>query len=150
MTKNRVKSQESRSKMVNIIEHPMPVLLALHVCWSFRVVPKQLYVGPTGDLSGNHGSKTTRWRKENHYEQGSFMAPVEVDSLSNYLQGLVHPRWCGISPINRMKQCSIQVCPQKKTSLFSSGEILVKSRRLCKLWNAVLLQGSLAEWTVFV
>ena len=29
-------------------------------------------------------------------------APVEVGSLSHYLQGFIHPRWCRISSINRM------------------------------------------------
>ena len=28
-------------------------------------------------------------------------APVEVGSLSTYLQGFIHPRWCRISSINR-------------------------------------------------
>ena len=28
--------------------------------------------------------------------------PVEVGSLSNYLQGFIHPRWCRSSSINRM------------------------------------------------
>ena len=27
-------------------------------------------------------------------------SPVEVDSLSHYLQGFIHPRWCRISSIN--------------------------------------------------
>ena len=27
-------------------------------------------------------------------------APVEVGSLSHYLQGFIHPRWCRISSIN--------------------------------------------------
>ena len=27
---------------------------------------------------------------------------VEVGSLSHYLQGFIHPRWCRISSINRM------------------------------------------------
>ena len=26
--------------------------------------------------------------------------PVEVGSLSHYLRGLIHPRWCRISAIN--------------------------------------------------
>ena len=27
-------------------------------------------------------------------------SPVEVGSLSHYLQGFIHPRWCRISSIN--------------------------------------------------
>ena len=29
-------------------------------------------------------------------------SPVEVGSLSRYLQGFLHPRWCGISSVNSM------------------------------------------------
>ncbi len=29
-------------------------------------------------------------------------SPVEVGSLSHYLQGFIHPRWCRISSINSM------------------------------------------------
>ena len=33
-------------------------------------------------------------------------APVEVGSLSHYLQGFIHPRWCRISSINSITtQC---------------------------------------------
>ena len=32
---------------------------------------------------------------------GGNSAPVEVSSLSHYLQGFIHPRWCRISSINR-------------------------------------------------
>ena len=31
---------------------------------------------------------------------GGNPAPVEVGSLSHYLQGFIHPRWCRISAIN--------------------------------------------------
>ena len=33
---------------------------------------------------------------------GKNPAPVEAGSLSHYLQGFVHPRWCRISSINSM------------------------------------------------
>ena len=35
-----------------------------------------------------------------HTVDGWNPAPVEVGSLSHYLQGLLHPRWCRISAIN--------------------------------------------------
>ena len=38
--------------------------------------------------------------KWNHTVDGWNPAPVEVGSLSHYLQGLMHPRWCRISAIN--------------------------------------------------
>ena len=38
-------------------------------------------------------------------------SPVEVGSLSHYLQGFIHPRWCKISAINNSKHS-----PQKLNS----------------------------------
>ena len=35
-----------------------------------------------------------------HTVDGWNPAPVEVGSLSSYLQGFIHPRWCRISAIN--------------------------------------------------
>ena len=34
-------------------------------------------------------------------------SPVEVGSLSHYLQGFIHPRWCRISSINSMSTLSL-------------------------------------------
>ena len=36
-------------------------------------------------------------------------APVEVGSLSHYLQGFKHPRWCSISSMNSMRISNIYV-----------------------------------------
>ena len=39
-------------------------------------------------------------------------APVEVASLSHYLHGFLHPRWCRISPINSINKihpCCVQL-----------------------------------------
>ena len=36
----------------------------------------------------------------NHTVDGGNPTPGEVGSLSHYLQGLIHPRWCRISAIN--------------------------------------------------
>ena len=71
-------------------------------------------------------------------------------TIMNKVRLIVYPRWCRISPINRMKQCSIQVCPPKNTCVFFLRGGFCCSRWLCKLWNGVLLQGSLAEWTLLV
>ena len=38
-----------------------------------------------------------------HTADGRNAAPVEVGSLSHYLQSFLHPRWCRISAINSMK-----------------------------------------------
>ena len=36
-------------------------------------------------------------------------APVEVGSLSNDLQGFIHPGWCRISSINRMSDNCVYI-----------------------------------------
>ncbi len=39
-------------------------------------------------------------------------SPVEVGSLSHYLQGFIHPRWLfGISSINIIIQIPLKGCP---------------------------------------
>ena len=43
-------------------------------------------------------------------------SPVEVGSLSHYLQGFVHPRWCRISSIN--SSTWQEAGPQKKRIIF--------------------------------
>ena len=41
-------------------------------------------------------------------------SPVEVGSLSHYLPGFIHPRWCRISCINSMIRF-VQICSPKKS-----------------------------------
>ena len=41
-------------------------------------------------------------KKEGGTVDGWNPAPVEVGSLSHYLQGFIHPRWCKISAINNI------------------------------------------------
>ena len=53
-------------------------------------------------------------------------SPVEVGSLSHYLQGFIYPRWCRISAINSMKKVTpykqFEVHPRKITNVpFSKG-----------------------------
>ena len=43
-------------------------------------------------------------------------APVEVGSLSRYLQGILHPRWCRISSINSIIDLQlVNMVPTKST-----------------------------------
>ena len=48
---------------------------------------------------GTHG-KIHAFPEINHTVDGGNPTPGEVGSLSHYLQGLIHPRWCRISAIN--------------------------------------------------
>ena len=43
------------------------------------------------------------WGTCGHAVDGTNPAPVEVGSLSLYLQGFIHPRWCRISSINSIQ-----------------------------------------------
>ena len=45
---------------------------------------------------------TRKYKGINNTVDGRNPAPVEVGSLSHYLQGFLHPRWCRISSINSM------------------------------------------------
>jgi len=40
------------------------------------------------------------WKDQSDTGDGRNPAPVEVGSLSYYLQGFIHPRWYGIYSIN--------------------------------------------------
>ena len=44
--------------------------------------------------------------------------PVQVRSLSRYLQGFIHPRWCRISSINRMKESLVKFALVVKTVIY--------------------------------
>ena len=46
-------------------------------------------------------------------------APVEVGSLSHYLQGFIHPRWCKISSINSIAKFSAKC--REKYSIHTNG-----------------------------
>ena len=45
---------------------------------------------------------TRKYQGVNNTVDGRNPAPVQVGSLSHYLQGFLHPRWCRISSINSM------------------------------------------------
>ena len=47
-------------------------------------------------------------RKLGDTVDGRNPAPVEVGSLSHYLQGFIHPRWCRISSINSMESLKMK------------------------------------------
>ena len=55
--------------------------------------------------SSNPNRKNThKTKNENYTVDGRNPAPVEVGSLSHYLQGFIHPRWCRISSINSITE----------------------------------------------
>ncbi len=56
-------------------------------------------------LSDETNDALKRYQRIFDTVDGRNPAPVEVGSLSHYLQGFIDPRWCRISAINSIKGC---------------------------------------------
>ena len=67
-------------------------------------------------------------------------SPVEVGSLSHYLQGFMHSRWCRISATNRASYSYISCL----TSCRWSCDIY----HCCETWNDASLWAKVNQWEV--
>ena len=52
------------------------------------------------------------YKKQKDTVDGWNPAPVQIVSLSHYLQGFIHPRWCRISAINRITETYLVLISQ--------------------------------------
>ena len=98
--------------------HPKRRSWTSRICWFMRPPPWQnkphlpVSLGP----GFGWGIRESRKRVEqiqldsmNTTLDGWIPAPVEVGSLSHYVQGFIHPRWCRISCINSMEVMNLVV-----------------------------------------
>ena len=77
------------------------IVCGLKTCW------KQWKIHE-GRVGNSNQEVLWGWRNQGRFDSsgltvdGRNPAPVEVGSLSHYLQGFIYPRWCRISSINSM------------------------------------------------
>ena len=60
-----------------------------------------------------HYKPSIFWGRDTVDGRNPVNSPVEIGSLSHYLQGFIHPRWCKISAINSIhasEMCILQPC----------------------------------------